>query len=262
MVRDAGWIHVFCENGQEVYDAIFHAFRVGEDPQVSLPVMINVDGFTLTHVIEPIEYWTKEMVKKYLPPFQPLSRLYPDKPISMGAFGMPEIYTEQKMAHTVALENSRPIIEKGWAEQAELTGRKYSAVEEYRTEDAETLIFGMGTICETASLAVDSLRDKGKKVGLVKLRLWRPLPIEDLRRVLGKAKDVVVLDRSLSIGAANAPVTEELRSLMYHETHRPKIHCMVAGLGGRDVTPDDVCAMVDMALADSKNEYHIYGVRG
>lgn len=262
MVRDAGWIHVFCENGQEVYDAIFHAFRVGEDPQVSLPVMINVDGFTLTHVIEPIEFWTKDMVKKYLPPFQPLSRLYPDKPVSMGAFGMPEIFAEQKMAHTVALENSRPVIEKGWAEQAELTGRKYSAVEEYRTEDADTLIFGMGTICETASLAVDSMREKGKKIGLVKLRLWRPLPVDDLRRALGKAKDVVVLDRSLSIGAANAPVTQELRSLMYHETQRPKIHCMVAGLGGRDVTPDDVCAMVDMALSDSKNEYHIYGVRG
>lgn len=261
MVRDSGWIQVFCENGQEVYDAIFHAFKVGEDPEVSLPVMINVDGFQLTHVIEPIEFWTKDMVKEYLPPFKPVSKLDPDKPITMGAFGMPEIFTEQKKAHTVALDKSRPFIEKGWEDLAKVTGRKYAAVEEYRTDDAETIIFGMGSICETASLAVDSFREKGKKVGLVKLRLWRPLPIDDLRRVLGKAKDVVVLDRSLSIGAANAPVTQEIRSLMYHEPQRPNIHCMVAGLGGRDVTPDDVCAMVDMALADSKNEFHIYGVR-
>jgi pyruvate ferredoxin oxidoreductase alpha subunit len=262
MVRDSGWIQVFCENGQECYDAMFHAFRVAEDPQVSLPVMVNVDGFNLTHVIEPIEFWTKDMVKKYLPPFQPLNRLYPDKPVTMGAFGMPEIYTEQKFAHHVALLNSRPIIDKGWQEQAELTGRKYSAVESYRTEDAETLLFGMGTICETASLAVDQMREQGKKVGLVKLRLWRPLPIDELRRVLAPAKDVVVLDRSVSLGAGNAPVTSEIRAIMYHEPQRPNIHCMTAGLGGRDVTPDDVCKMVDLALTGTSKEYYLYGVRG
>jgi pyruvate ferredoxin oxidoreductase alpha subunit len=262
MVRDSGWVQVFCENGQEVYDAMFHAFRVAEDPSVSLPVMVNVDGFTLTHVIEPIEFWTKEMVKQYLPPFKPLYRLHPDKPVSMGAFGMPEIYTEQKMAHNEALLNSRPIVDKAWDELAQVTGRKYSPVEVYRTEDADTLIFGMGTICETASLAVDQMREQGKKVGLVKLRLWRPLPIEDIRKVLAPAKDVVVLDRSMTLGGGNAPLTTELRAVMYPEPQRPNIHCMIAGLGGRDVTPDDVCKMVEMALSGTKNEYHLYGVRG
>jgi pyruvate ferredoxin oxidoreductase alpha subunit len=262
MVRDSGWIQVFCENGQEVFDATFHAFRVAEDPAVSLPVMINVDGFALTHVIEPIEYWTKDMVKQYLPPFQPLNRLYPDKPVSMGAFAMPEIFTEAKKAHDVALWNSRPIIDKAWAEMAAVTGRTYSPVETYRTEDAETLIFGMGSMCETASLAVDRMREQGKKVGLVKLRLWRPLPLEELRKVLAPAKDVVVLDRSVSLGGGNAPVTSELRAVMYHEPQRPNIHCMIAGLGGRDVTPDDVSSMVEMALSGTKQEYYLYGVRG
>ena len=262
MVRDSGWIQVFCENGQEVFDAIIHAFRVGEDPQVSLPVMVNVDGFVLTHVIEPIEYWTKEMVQKYLPPFQPVSRLTPEKPVSMGAFGMPEIYLEQKVAHNVALLNSRPIIEKGWAELAELTGRKYSAVELYKVDDAETIILGMGTICSTASLAVDQMRAEGKKVGLVKLRLWRTLPSDDLRRALAKAKDVVVLDRAICLGGGNAPVTAEIRAIMYPEPERPRIHCMIAGIGQRDVTPDDVRAMVDMALSQTIKDYHIYGVRG
>ncbi|HMK34346.1 MAG TPA: transketolase C-terminal domain-containing protein [Desulfomonilaceae bacterium] len=262
MVRDAGWIHVFCENGQEVYDAIFHAFRVAEDPKVSLPVMINVDGFNLTHVIEPIEFWTKEMVKDYLPAFKPLYTLHPEKVVSMGAFGMPEIYVEQKKAHDVALANSTPVIVQAWQELAKLTGRKYSPVETYRAEGAETLILAMGSICETASLAVDRMRDAGKKVGLVKLRLWRPLPVSDLRPILSQAKDVVVLDRSVSLGAASAPVTSEIRALMYHEPQRPKIHCTIAGLGGRDVTPEDVSKMVEISLSETDYDYHFYGVRG
>jgi pyruvate ferredoxin oxidoreductase alpha subunit len=262
MVRDSGWIQVFCENGQEVYDAIFHAFRVAEDPKVSLPVMINVDGFNLTHVIEPIEFWTKDMVNKYLPPFQPLSRLHPDKVLSMGAFGMPEIYVEQKKAHDVALADSRPVIVQAWDELAAMTGRKYSPIETYKVEGAETLILGMGSICETASLAVDQLRESGKKVGLVKVRLWRPLPVGDLRKILSTAKDVVVLDRSVSLGGASGPVTGEIRALMYHEPQRPKIHCMMAGLGGRDVTPDDVSKMVQLALSETDYDYHFYGVRG
>jgi pyruvate ferredoxin oxidoreductase alpha subunit len=262
MVRDCGWIQVFCENGQEVYDAIFHAFRVSEDPQVSLPVMINVDGFNLTHVIEPIELWTEEMAKKYIPPFQPLSILHPDKVVSMGAFGMPEIFAEQKMAHEQALMNSYPNIMKAWDELAELTGRQYSPVEFYKTEGAETLILAMGSICETASLAVDQMRSAGEKVGLVKLRLWRPLPKEMLIKALSGASDVVVLDRCLSPGGANAPFTSEIRSLMYHAAERPRIHCMVAGLGGRDVTPSDVEKMVKTALSDDKFEHSIYGVRG
>ncbi len=262
MVRDCGWIQIFCENGQEVYDAMFHAFRVAEDPTVSLPVMVNVDGFVLTHVIEPIEFWDKEMVKKYLPPFKPLHRLHPDKVISMGAFGMPEIYTEQKKAHDEAIINSKSVILKAWDEMAELTGRKYSPVEHYRTEDAETLILTMGSIGETASLAVDIFREQGKKVGLVKVRLWRPLPDAELRKALGGAKDVVVLDRALSPGGLHAPVAAEMRALMYHEAQRPNIHSAIAGLGGRDVTAEDVCSMVEKSLADKTFAYHIYGVRG
>lgn len=262
MVRDCGWIQVFCENGQEVYDSIFHAFRVAEDQQVILPVMINVDGFTLTHVIEPIEFWTKEMVGKYLPPFQPVHRLHPDKVVSMGAFGMPEIYAEQRMAHEDALLNSMPVILKAWDEMAELTGRYYSPIELYRVEDADTIILAMGSICETASLAVDQLRETGERAGLVKLRLWRPLPIADLKRTLSQAKDVLVLDRALCPGGANGPVTSEIRALMYHEPERPDIHCVVAGLGGRDVTADDVVRMVHLALQEKSDGYRIYGVRG
>jgi len=262
MIRDSGCIQIFCENGQDVYDHVFHAFRVGEDPRVMLPVIINLDGFILTHVIEPIEYCTKELARQYLPPFKPLRRLDPDNVVTMGAFGMPEIFTEQKMVHDQAIEKSRPVLMEGWAELAKLTGRTYSPVELYKTEGADTLVLAMGSLCETVSLAVDRMREAGKKVGLVKLRLWRPLPVEDIRKALSGAKDVVILDRSLSLGGASAPLTTEIRALMYHEPQRPKIHCMVAGLGGRDVQPDDVSRIVDLALAETDYDYHFYGVRG
>lgn len=262
MVRDCGWIQVFCEDGQEVFDSIIHGFRVSEDPRVSLPYMLNVDGFTLTHVIEPIEFWTKEMVQQYLPPFKPLHRLHPDKVVSMGAFGMPEVYAEQRYAHEHAILQSRPIIDQAWDELAKITGRKYSSVEQYKTEDAETLILAMGTMCGTASLAVDKLRKEGRKVGLVKLRLWRPLPVFELRQALSKAKNVLVIDRAVTPGAGTAPVVSEVRSIMYHEAQRPNIYSVLAGIGGRDVTPDDVISMLNMALAGDVDDYHFYGVRG
>ncbi len=262
MVRDCGWVQVFCQNGQEVYDSIFHAFKVSEDKRVSLPVMINVDGFALTHVIEPIEFWTKEMVKQYLPPFQPIHTLHPDKVVTMGAFGMPEIYTEAKKALDVALWNSGPVVVEAWNEMAKLTGRQYLPVEKYRTEEAETLILAMGSICETASLAVDEMRESGRKIGMINLRLWRPLPTEELIKALAGARDVIVLDRALTPGGANSPLTSEIRTLMYAEPNRPNIYCMVAGLGGRDVTPNDIKVMVDTALADKHTGHYIYGVRG
>jgi pyruvate ferredoxin oxidoreductase alpha subunit len=213
-------------------------------------------------VIEPIEFWTKEMAQQYLPPFKPLQRLHPDKVVSMGAFGMPEIYAEQRYAHEQAVLRSRPIIDQAWDELAKLTGRKYSAVELYKADDADTLILAMGSTCGTASLAVDKMREQGKKVGLVKLRLWRPLPVFELRQALSRAKDVMVIDRAVTPGAGNSPVAGEMRGIMYHEPQRPTIHSVVAGLGGRDVTPDDVVAMVENALSGAMGDYQFYGVRG
>lgn len=224
--------------------------------------MVNLDGFILTHVIEPIEYWTKEMAAEYLPEFKPVHRLNPEKVVTMGAFGMPEIYAEQRMAHDEALKASKPVILKAWEELEKVTGRKYSPVETYKTEGAETLILAMGSMCETAMHAVDEMRDAGKKVGLVKLRLWRPLPIPEIKAALSGAKDVVVLDRSITPGGGNAPVTSEIRSVMYDEPDRPKIHCQVAGIGGRDVAPEDITNMVELALKETETTYHIYGVRG
>jgi pyruvate ferredoxin oxidoreductase alpha subunit len=265
-IRDCGWIQIFTENGQEVFDHVFFAFRVAEAPQVSLPVIVNMDGFILTHMIEAIEYWEPEMVKQYLPEFQPVNRLHPDKPVTMGAFGMPTIFTEAKKAQNEALLASKEEILKAWKEMGDITGRYYNPVESYRADDAETVFLTMGSLSGTVSIAVDKLRTQGKKVGQIKLRLWRPFPFEELRQAVKNVKQIIVLDRAVSFGGPGGPVAGEIRAALYGEENMPLVTNFVAGLAGRDVKIEDYIAMYEktMKLANSKvqqDDYIIYGVR-
>jgi len=265
-VRDCGWIQVFTETGQEVFDHVMFAFKVAENPKVSLPVIVNMDGFILTHVIEPIEYWEPEQVKRYLPTFAPLNALNPDKPTTVGAFGMPGIYTEAKMAQNQALLNSKGEITKAWEELAQVTGRRYNPVETYKVEGAETLFFAMGSIGETVAMAVDALREQGKSAGLVKLRLWRPFPFEELRAAVRGAKQIIVIDRAVSYGGPGGPVASEIRSALYGEDNMPAVTNFICGLAGRDVTPDDYIAMFEKTGQMLKGrvrqeDYVFYGVR-
>jgi len=265
-VRDCGWIQIFVENGQEAFDHVPIGFRVGEDRRVLLPVMIHMDGFILSHMIEPLELVSEELVREYLPPFQPVHRLHPDRPVTMGAFAMPELFTEAKKAQDEALKGAMPVILQGWEEWAKLTGRRYSPVETYRTEGAEILLLTMGALGETASEAVDRMRDKGRAVGAVKLRLWRPFPFEALRDAVAGASLLVVFDRAISFGGTGGPVSAEVRAALYGEPRRPKVVDFIGGLAGRDVSPEDFEKMLDLALAkaaaDRQEGYEIYGVRG
>lgn len=261
--RDCGWIQIFVDNGQQAFDQTICAFRIGEDRRVLLPVAINIDGFILSHVVEPVEFLTQEEVDRFLPPYQPLYRLHPDQPVTMGAFAMPELYMETKKAHDVALRNSLPIIKEVWAEWKELTGRAYSPLEEYRLSDAEIGILTLGAICEVAMEAVDRLRSQGKKVGLLKLRLWRPFPWDDLRQMTSGLKKLIVIDRALSTGGPGGPVFSEIRSALYEQEKHPQVWGFIAGLGGRDVPPEQIMEAVDMALTGPrrKEEYYLIGVR-
>ena len=265
-VRDCGWIQVFTETGQEVFDHVMWAFRVAESQKVSLPVIVNMDGFILTHVIEPIEYWDKDLVKKYLPDFDPLNALNPEKPTSVGAFGMPGIYTEAKVAQNEALLQSKPEIIKAWQELGDLTGRHYNPVETYKSENAETVFLTMGSIGETVAMAVDELRDQGEAAGLIKLRLWRPFPFDELRQAAQGAKRMIVIDRAISYGGPGGPVASEIRSSFYKEDNMPTVTNFICGLAGRDVTPQDYITMykqsLDMASGKVRQEdYVFYGVR-
>src|SRR5512136_842229 len=162
-IRDCGWIQFFTENGQEVYDHVFVSYRLAEDKKVLLPVIINMDGFTLSHVIEPFEMIEQEKIDRFLPSYQPLYRLHPDHPITMGAFALPSIFAETKQAHEVALRASFPHIVNTWKAFGDMTGRYYNPIETYRAEDAETLLVTMGSFGETASVAVDMMRQEGRR---------------------------------------------------------------------------------------------------
>ena len=263
--RDIGWIQTFAENGQEAVDLTLHAFRVAEDRNVSLPFIVNIDGFTLSHVIEPIELPDQEDVDKFLPPFKPRYKLDPRRPITMGPVGIPEVYTEAKVAHDMAMRKAKRYILKAWDEFAEIFGRKYNPVESYRTEDAEILLVTMGSISETAMTAVDAMRDDGQKVGLLRIRLGRPFPSQEFRKAIGKAKVLAVVDRCLPPGAVCGPVGAEIRSLLYKIPGAPKIFSFVAGLGGRDVTVARFKEIVDKARQFAKKRprelYEVIGVR-
>ena len=263
-IRDCGWIQFFVENGQEVYDHVFVSYRLAEDKKVLFPVIINMDGFILSHVIEPIELIEQEKIDQFLPPYQPVHRLDPDHPVTMGAFALPSIFAEAKKAQEEALLSSMSIITETWKAFGDMTGRYYHPVEAYKTEDADTLLVTMGSCSETASVAVDKMREQGRPVGLVKIRLWRPFPFDDLKRATLQAKRLVVIDRAMSVGACG-PVASEVKAALYGNDRRPSVYNFVAGISGRDVTPSDFIKMVDKAeiqIEEGNREgYEIYGVR-
>jgi len=263
--RDTGWIQIFAANGQETFDNILCAFRIGEDRRVLLPVMVNLDGFHLTHVIEPIYIPEQAEVDKFLPPLEYPLPLDPDKPVSMGAFGPPYIYPETKMAQQANLTASKEVILQAWQEFGDIFGRYYTPLDCYRCEGAKTLLLTMGSFSETAMNAIDAMRGEGDAVGMIKLRLWRPFPFADIRQAVKDAEVLVVLDRALSFGGPGGPVCSEIRSALYNLDKKPKVVGFVGGLGGRDISPEGFREIVnrgiEVAKSGSSHEFEMFGVR-
>ncbi len=264
-VRDTGWIQIFTENGQEVVDNVFCAFRIAEDRRVLLPVMVHLDGFHLSHVIEPILLPEQSEVDQFIPPNQYPLPLHPDKPVTMGDFAPPIIYSEAKWAQEVNLRAAKGVILQCWKEFGDLFGRYYSPVEHYHSEDARVLLLTMGSFSETAMTTVDKMRGEGKSVGLVRLRLWRPFPFDELRQAVKGAEVLIVLDRALSFGGPGGPVCSEVRSALYGEAKKPKVIGFVGGLGGRDITlagfESIINRGIEISQKGSENEFEIFGVR-
>lgn len=265
-VRDTGWIAIFAENGQEAFDLTLMSFKIAEDHRVLLPISVNLDGFTLSHVIEPHEFLDQAEVDKFLPEYKPVVQLNPDAPVSMGTVGIPEIFSEAKKCQDEVLKGSEAVIKEVFAEFGEMFGRDYKVVETYRAEGAETLLMTMGSVSETAMEAIDQMCDKdNRKVGLIRLRLWRPFPAEVLRAAMGGIKTLAVIDRAVSFGGTAGPVAGEVRSALYSTDQAPYVASFIAGLGGRDITIDDFIAVVDqaekMAAEKEIHQYKMIGVR-
>jgi pyruvate ferredoxin oxidoreductase alpha subunit len=262
-MRDTGWITFFAQNGQEAVDMTIQAFKVAEDRRVMLPVNMNMDGFQLTHMVEPIIMPDQEEVDRFLPAYVPYATLHPDNIVSMGTLGMPEIFAEAQKSKDVALVNSIKVIREVWKEWEKLFGRKYEPIQSYRTEDAEIALVTMGSMGETAEIAVDELRKQGVKAGMLKIKLWRPFPHDDLKKAVRGIKVLAVTDRAVSFGGPGGPVFSEIRSALYDEPVRPAIVNYIIGLGGRDVHVENFMDMVQRAAKGKLSErYEIYGVRG
>jgi pyruvate ferredoxin oxidoreductase alpha subunit len=264
-VRDTGWIQIVVENGQQALDNTIIAFRISEDKRVLLPVMVHLDGFNLTHVIEPIVFPAQADVDRFLPPNDYPLPLTPDKPVSMGDFAPPVIFTEAKWAQEVNIRQSKDVILEIWDEFNKIFGRQYLPVEKYKSDGARVVLLTMGSFSETAMVAIDELRDEKEDVGQVRLRLWRPFPFEELRQALKDAEVVIVLDRCISFGGPGGPVASEVKAALYNQAGNPKVVSFVAGLGGRDITVADFKKIIkkgmEIARTGSRNEYEMYGVR-
>lgn len=263
--RDTGWIAVFAENGQEAVDLSIQAFKIAEHKDVMLPVCVNIDGFQLTHMVEPVELPNQEEVDQFLPPFVPHATLHPARPITMGAFAMSDYFAEIMKAKDEAIRNCKPVILEVWADWKKRFGRAYKPVESYRADDADILMLTMGSMGETAQIAVDELRGRGVKAGLLKLRLWRPFPFEEIKEAIGSVKKLIVTDRAISFGGPGGPVFSEIKSALYAGARRPQIYNYIIGLGGRDVPVGDFTGMFEKVLADADNKaadtYEFWGVR-
>lgn len=261
-IRDIGWIQIFAENNQQAFDLTVCAYRIAEDKEVLFPAMVHIDGFYLSHVIEDMALPDEEVVADFIPEYEHPFVLDPEIPVSMGCYGPPFIYPEAKMAQEVAFGNSMHRILETLKDFGETFGRYYAPVETYKMEDASIALLTMGSISETAMLAVDEMREEGKDVGLIRLRLWRPFPFTELREAVKDVELLVVLDRAISSGMGG-PVCSEVKSALYDMRKDLKIVGFIGGLGGRDITIEGFKHMANRALAypEIEEEFEMIGVR-
>lgn len=243
--RDTGWIQYYVESAQEALDSVLQAFRVAE--QVLVPTMVNLDAFYVSHALEPVLIPTQDLVDGYLPAFDPPHRLDTDKVESWGNVVSQDMFYRHRQDLGEAMARVPALASQADHEWAQLTGRSYGVIERYRCDGARTVIVSMGSMCGTARDAVDAMREAGEAIGLVKVRLFRPLPALELREALMGVDEVIVLDRNYSPGHGGV-LHQELRSALYGTAVPPRIHGLLAGVGGVNVSPAKIVEFVKQAV--------------
>ncbi|HOL55373.1 MAG TPA: pyruvate ferredoxin oxidoreductase [bacterium] len=242
--RDSGWIQLWSETAQEAYDNLIQAIKIAES--INLPVMVNMDGFITSHAEEMLEPLEDEDVKKFIGEYKPIrSLLDVEHPFTVGPLALQDSYFEFKRSQAEAYKKVVPAVREAAEGFAKITGRKYDLFETYKLEDAEMGIIVLNSTAGTAKEVVDRLREDGKKVGLLKPRLFRPLPVEDLKKALSHLKVIGVMDRADTFGGFGGPLFGDIRSVLYDVEHRPVIVDYIYGLGGRDVTMDQIYKVFD-----------------
>lgn len=266
--RDSGWIQIYSENNQEAYDNMLMANRIAEHSNVLLPVMICQDGFITSHAIENIELLEDDKVKAFVGEYKPHAYLLDrDNPIAVGPLDHFTYCFEHKRQQAQAMMDAKQVILEVSDEFAKLTGRKYGLFEEYMTADAEVCMVVLNSTAGTGKYVVDQMRAQGKKVGLIKPRVFRPFPVDELTQALSKFKAIAVMDKADSFNAAGGPLFTDVTSAMYAKgIFGPKIINYIYGLGGRDVKADDLELVYNELLKTAQTGtvsqvYNYLGVR-
>ncbi len=261
--RDTGWIQFYCRDNQEIIDTVIQAYRIAEE--VYAPVMVCYDGFVLSHTMMPVCIPDAEMVASFLPPYKPHTILSPDNPYNINPVLFPGMrknsagilcdgYMEMRYKLQEALEKARDVIIATGIKYSKLTGRDYSEMLwRYKTDDAEVILTGMGSIATEATVAVDQLRQKGIKAGVIGVRVFRPFPRIAVQQALKNAQAIIVLEKAISYGFEGA-LCSDIKAALYGTGINPPLHNFIAGLGGRDVKAREISEAVQASLTEMKNK--------
>jgi len=266
--RDTGFIQIYAENNQEVYDNFVQAYRISEHKDVMLPIMICQDGFITSHAVENIELLEDAEVKNFVGEYEPENYLLnADQPMAIGPYAVSNYYMETKMAQNTAMNNAKEVILQVGKEFGALSGREYGFFESYHLEDADYAMVIIGSAAGTSKDAVDALRAEGKKVGLLKLRVFRPFPDEEIAAALKNCKAVAIMDRCEGFRSKGGPLGMEVKSAIYDHASNVRAFNLIYGLGGRDFTVEDAKQVyAELAAYAEENkafeEYRYVGLRG
>jgi pyruvate ferredoxin oxidoreductase alpha subunit len=250
--RDSGWIQIYVEDNTEASDLTIQAYKIAEDKRIQIPIMVCMDGYTLTHTYEPVELLDQELVDDFLPLYEPTDYLNVDDPKTFGMFADPNYYTEFRYQNHRALEAAKTVIAEVSREFGEIFGRDHGGlIEEYRCDGAEYVLMAMGSVVGTLKDTVDDLRDAGIRAGAIKLRSYRPFPAEDIRSALADVEAVGILDKNISLGSQGA-LSADVKSTLYRSNSNPKVFSFIAGLGGRDIPKGMFVKMFDCMRENKK----------
>jgi len=240
--RDTGWIQLYVSSNQEIEDNILIAFKLAE--AVRLPVMVNLDGFFLSHTYEPVELIEQKKADKFLPKWETKWKLDTENPKTIGNLTTPEHYTELRYKIQMAMEEAFVKLDEYDEEFSQLFGRKYSAIETYNVEDADTVLIAYASMFQTAKHTMNEMRKQGRKIGLIRVRLFRPFPAEAIVNAMPADKKYIVLDRNISFGVGGI-FAQEIRNSLYRHKKRMQLFDVTLGLGGRDITPKIIEGVID-----------------
>jgi pyruvate ferredoxin oxidoreductase alpha subunit len=250
--RDSGWIQIYVEDNTEASDLTIQAYRIAEDKRIQVPMMVCMDGYTLTHTYEPVELLDQDLVDDFLPPYEPTDYLNVDDPKSFGMFADPDHYTEFRYQNHRALQTAKAVMGEVAKEFGEVFGRDYGGlIEEYRCDGAEYVLIAMGSVVGTLKDTVDDLRNAGVRAGAIKLRSYRPFPVDEIQGALTGVEAVGILDKNISLGSEGA-LSADVKSALYRSKSTPKVFSFVAGLGGRDIPKGMFVKMFDSMREDKK----------